>query len=267
MRQAMVVAALALLVGTASATDKLILKDGKVLDGKIVGSTERDIQIEVGGETQRIPRSAIEKIERERPAATGDTPKVGATASRGTTAAPAAARPAEPSPEHLAWVDVCVKQLSSKDDDVRASAAAALSSSGPVAVPALKKAAAGKDQTVATLAQRVLGFIERTETRMAQQTGGAGDPAERRADAVMVRLGLDAEQTKKYKAVFDEFDAKRVALIRSIRSGEIQVDEGSKQIAALRDTVDKQLAQVLNPEQMKQFMELLPHPEERTVQR
>ena len=49
-------------MGLVTADDKLLLKDGQTVTGKILSVTANDVQIDTGEETVQVPRWAIEKM-------------------------------------------------------------------------------------------------------------------------------------------------------------------------------------------------------------
>ena len=123
--------ALLLLLATGVAVageDRLILGDGQVITGTIVTTNRRDVRIETGGETIRVPRVAIESIERGRTVHAPEPP------------------PRVLTPEAAAWLDLCVEHLQSEDEDVRRGAEAALRVAGALARPVLERAAADGDR-------------------------------------------------------------------------------------------------------------------------
>ena len=65
MRFAAVLTALLLIVGFAVAEDKVTLKDGKVITGEVLAVTTSDIQIRTDGEKVRVPRAAVDNVERD----------------------------------------------------------------------------------------------------------------------------------------------------------------------------------------------------------
>jgi hypothetical protein len=194
----------------------------------------------------------------ETPAAPKEQPPRSQSGAAARPAGPAAptAKSAEATPELLAWVDLCVKNLGSKDSNVQASAAAALRSAGTPALPALKKAAAGSDAKLAQTAKRVQSQIERGGSARGAEGDGSSGAAERYTS----ELALSQEQAAKFKAIFDDYTSKQIDLSQSVQSKELDSAAAGKQSAALRAEMDQKLTQVLSADQMKKFRELSPNP-------
>lgn len=264
MRQLAVATVLVLATVTAVAEDKLILKDGQVVTGEIISISRGDVQIRSGGETIRVPRWAIEKMERESDEGQVETLEPADIPGRGK---PRRVLPSpslvnreipEVTPELLAWVDVCVQKLASQDEGVSKSAIAALRYMGPAARPALEEAAASGDETTARNAEKVLAHIDRVETRIAEQKSGE---AQRRSAATLSKtLGLSDEQVPQFQAILDDYYRKQTALARSIRKGDVEREDARRQLLQLRADVEEKLAKVLTKEQMKRFVKTVPRP-------
>ncbi len=255
---------LVLVVGFAVAEDKVTLKDGKVMTGKVISVTVIDIQIEKDGEKVRVPRAAIDRVERDGVLLDLDA----ANASARRTSRPSRPLPRsrthKATPALLAWIDVCAGQLAADDEGVRAGATAALLAAGKVAIPALERAVETDDRTAST-AKRILAQIERKEQRMAPpapKARAAMTPAERHA-LIGGALKLTAEQEPKYKMIMDDYRQKQAGLRQSIRSGEVEISQAGEKTASLRDEVDKKLAEVLTAEQLRDFRRFTPRPENR----
>jgi hypothetical protein len=266
MRQLAVVTFLVLATVTAVAEDKLVLKDGQVVTGEIISVSRGDVQIRSGGETIRVPRWAIEKMEREGTEGQVETLEPADIPRRGK---PRRVLPSpslvnrdipEATPEVLAWVDVCIQKLASQDEGVSKSAIAALRYLGPTARPALEEAAAGDDETTARNAEKVLAHIDRVEARIAEQKSGEGQNRRRSAATLSKTLGLSDEQVPEFKAILDDHYRKQTALARSVRKGDVERDDANRQLVQLRADVEEKLAKVLTKEQMERFVKTVPRP-------
>ena len=166
---------------------------------------------------------------------------------------------AQPTQALLAWIDVCVKNLSSSDEDVRAGAAAALKQAGSAAVPALEKLSAGTSETAKT-AKRVLGQIQRASTPPAR--AAAGEPVRHgpSVDEMSSKLGLAGDQAAKFKTIMEQFHSKQAELSASVKNGDVAVNDAGGKAALLREKTDAELAKLLTPEQMKTYLQMLPSP-------
>jgi len=261
MRLAPVAVAFVLVAGGAHAEDKLVLKDGQVVAGKIVAENDMEVRILSNDKTTAVPKSTLKSIERDG--------KVELLAQSTTTRAPRAAaesgaRPRgapEATPELLKWIDVCVQHLGSADAGVRQGATVALRAAGPAAKPALEKAQHSDNAQVAQLASSVLSQLSRpgapAEARRPRGGRlGPGGPGTSSVDALMKQLGLSAEQQPKVEGIFDQHATAQEEVSKSAREGKIPKEEAKAKITALRAETEGKLAKVLTPEQMKKYKEL-----------
>jgi hypothetical protein len=264
-----------LAAGLAVAEDKLILRDGQVVTGKIVSTSEGDVTIRSGDETMRVPRWAIESIEREdaqgRVTTLKPTQKISSQPPKKRRGAGPRRTPSRPiterefpesTPELLAWVDVCLQHLGSEDDGVRAGARAALRFTGPAARPALERTAAGGEGKAATEAGRVLVYLDGVERRMEKRkaqkaASDAATPAARLSEL----LGLSEEQSPQFKAIVEDYYEQQAGLAQSVRAGEIKASDAGRRVAELRNELETKLASLLTEEQMKLYREKMPRPE------
>ena len=257
MRFAAALTTLLLVAGFAVAEDKVTLKDGKVMTGEVLSVTKKDIQIQMDGEKVRVPRGAVDKVERD-----GVLLDLDAANARRTSRPARPPRPLrtyEATPALLAWLDVCAVQLAADDEGIRAGATAALLLVGKVAIPALQKASESDDR-IAPIAKRILAQIDRREQGMAPagpRVTAAVTQAERLA-SFGEALKLTREQAPKFKLIMDDYQRKQSELRQSIRSGEVQVSQAVETTASLRDEVDKKLAEVLTEEQLRNYKKLTP---------
>jgi hypothetical protein len=259
-----VAAVLVLAAGVAVAEDKLTLKDGQVVTGEIISLSRGDVQILSGGETMRVPRWAIEKIERESAEGKFETVDPADIPRR---AKPRRVLPSpslvnreipQATPDLLAWVDVCIQRLGSQDDGVSKSAIAALRYVGPAARSALEDAAASGDERTARNAEKVLVHIDRIENRIAEHRGGEGQPPPSSAATLGKMLGLNDEQVPEFKAILNDHYRKQNALARSVRKGDIERDDAGPRLLELRADLEEKLAQVLTAEQMERYLKTVP---------
>lgn len=242
-------------VSLAVAEDTLILKDGKVLRGKILAVTKEDVQIQTAGETMRVPTWAIDKIERE---TSGEATRTDPGAKKPVASRTAPPRPSVPdapayaaTPAFLAWIDLCAAQLSSEDPGVRAGVTAALRSAGSAARPALERLAAGEDKRVAQDAQRLLAQVERIESRRDAQARATRT----RTDDAIEALGLAGEPAAKFREILDAFQLEQREVAAALRSGKLDVAEAAARMQEQRKKRDEALAAHLSEEQLRAYRE------------
>jgi hypothetical protein len=255
---------LVLAAGMAVAEDKLILKDGQVVTGEILTISRGDVQIRSGDETIRVPRWAIEKIERENTEGEfeavdpADIPR--RAKPRRVLPSPSIVNRDLPkaTPELLAWVEICIQQLGSEDDGVSKSAISALRHAGPAARPALEAAAASGDERTVRNAEKVLAHIDRIENRIAEYKSGDGQAPRRSADMLSKTLGLSDEQIPEFKSLLNDYYREQTALAKSIRKGDTTREDASKSLSTLRADFEKKLAGVLTAEQLDQYLKTVP---------
>jgi len=244
-------------IGLATAEDKLLLKDGQTVTGKILSVTANDVQINTGEETVRVPRWAIETMERE-----GAKTEVGETAKKsGRRRIPTRAK-VESTPELNAWIDTLVEKLASEDEGVRLTAGFALRSAGATAYDAVKGASEGDNENAATAAKRILSHIDFVTE---QQIRAQASVHERdNVGELMTKVGVTAEQAPLFEKTLTEFYEEQSALAAAIRAREVPADEGGKQLRELRASVDSKVATILTDQQMKVYRSSIPRASNRS---
>lgn len=144
----------------AGATDVLVLKDGRRLEGTCIAESDDGVTFRANGATRFYPRDQIER--RERGAAPVPAPDAPAAQPAGDSAAPATQPGSTPesapkpdavkktktpkalSDESRAWVRELAGKATTQDETVRRSLAAALRACGPTAVPTIREVAASQ---------------------------------------------------------------------------------------------------------------------------
>lgn len=262
MRVGVAVSTLLLFAGLAVAEDTVTLKDGRVLTGDVLAITLTDIQIQTAEEKIRVPKSAIEKLERDGVAVDLSAPPP--TRPRRPPRSAPPARVYEATPALIAWLDVCAAQLAADDEGVRAGATAALLSAGNVAIPVLENAIEN-DSHVALTAKRLVAQLERKKQRAAGPPPPVGEAATRteRIAALERALQLSAEQEPGFRSIIGEYQRKQAELKRSLHSGAVEISEVGGRTTALRNEADEKLAKLLTEEQMQEYIKLTPRPENR----
>lgn len=248
-------AILLLAMSIVAAEDKLLLKDGQTVTGKILTVTANDVQIDTGEEKIRVPRWAIEKIDRggsEVRSASGTRSRRGA---RGKFNIPHRQR-LESTPALDSWIDVLVKKLGSADAGVQTTASAALRAAGPAARDAVERAAASNNEQVARQAKRILSNIDFV---VEQQSRDDGSPHDRdRIGNLMTAVKVTDEQAPEFQRIMSGFYAQQDEIAASIRRRHTSVADGGKQIQKLRSEVDTKLATILTETQMTDFRANVP---------
>lgn len=180
--------------------DRLVLKDGRTLEGELVAETADGVTFRSGGTARFYGSDQIERKERgaapQAPSAAGTQPEAGGAADTGSAPAPTPApeKSARPGKEEFgkrpkvltdasrAWVaELAAKASSTEDDQVRRGIAAALEALGPAAIPAIRDAAAnanpGGQSFLTRVADRLAEKLPRKgEGLGADGTGGGAAP-------------------------------------------------------------------------------------------
>ena len=241
-------------VGLAVAEDRLTLKDGQVVTGKIIAVTATDVQIKTTEETMRVPVWAIDKMERDGRLVDPSGRSVGKKPNRKKQKRKPPPPPPVRSPEAteplLEWIDVCIAALGSDDLGVRNAATAAVMSTGTAARPALEKAVADNNPVVARDAKRMLSRIEHIEARAEERRLATMT----RTDRMVESLGLDKQEATSFESILTEFQRKQRDVALSMRRGTVDVSDGPKRMAALDTERDKKLAKLLTDAQMSNYL-------------
>jgi len=238
-------------MGWVAADDKLLLKDGQTVTGKILSVTANDVKIDTGKETVRVPRWAIEKMERE--GATAES--ANSSSKRGRHKIPTRAK-LEPTPELNAWIETLVEKLGSDDEGVRLTAGFALRSAGATAYDAVKGASESDNEQAATAAKRILSHIDFVTEQQARSQSSIHERDN--VGDLMTKVGVTAEQAPLFEKTLTEFYEQQSELAAAIRARQIPAEEGGKQLRELRAGVDTKVASMLTDQQMKVYRTSIP---------
>ncbi len=190
---------------------------------------------------------------------TGEPPEPGAGDGQPASGAPSPARQVAtaPSPELSAWIELCLRHLTSTDEGVKNGAALALRVAGAAARPALEQAAAGSDPGLSAAAQQILARLSSPPARTREE--GYRDTSHRREQAqerLIDSLGPREDQRPKLEAIFGEQERSRADLVRKIRDGELDRTAVPEALEALRRETEEKLAAVLDEAQMESYRQL-----------
>ena len=232
MNRIAIVVLLALGAGSAVAQDKVVLKDGKVVEGKVLSENGNDLRVRTSDETMVIPAWAVERVEKKNSAGAD-----------------------EATPALLEWIDLLIVHLGSEDGGVQQGATLALRAAGAAAHPALEKAAAGENERVAERAETILGMTQRRGPKRERPRKREAPPATM-TERILSRLDLDDSQLQKVTEVLESHERRKRDLIASLREGKVPREKTGEQLQALNEKVDGELAEVLTEEQLKRYREL-----------
>jgi hypothetical protein len=252
MKRAAQVAMLFLVVGSLVAEDRVFLKDGQVISGNLLSMNRDDVQIRTDEETLRVPRLAIDKIERD---GLGEVQTI-VPEAEGKPVPPGAGRQDQsPSEELTAWVEICVTHLESEDPRVRSGAELALGLAGPAARKSLEQILAEKGDDAPAGVKRQLNRLLRSEYASRERMRA---PRRDRVEQMAESLELSEEQVAKLTDVFNDYAERRMELARAARVGEIESDAAGAQFESLRESFESDLAVILTEEQLARYRELNP---------
>jgi len=245
-------------------SDAIVLKDGRRLEGEIVGEDDRAISLKSGGVTRTYAKDSIASVERApRKASPPDSDgKQGATPPAEPTKGKKGKgekREAPLSDAAKKWLDDLVaKSADVGDETVRRSLTQAIQALGPAAIPAVRAAA----QSAPDGPQKQ--FLDRVATDMEQRRDRAGEgrpgQARRGLDDLMQRLAteleLKDEQKPKLAAVLGDAMKKRFEIFGAARREGLTQDQVTEKITALRTDLLAQAKTILTEPQYATFEEM-----------
>ncbi len=258
-----------------SPQDVVVLKDGRRLEGEIVGEDDRAVSLKSGGVTRTYMKDSIASIEKAprtaapsdpsgRPGAAPATPPAPTDPAKGKKGAKGERRDAPLSDAGKKWLDdLIAKSADAGDDSVRRSIAQAIQALGPSAIAAVRAAqAAAPEGPQKQFLDRVATDMEQRRDRRDGPDGGPGRPAQgrRQLDEFMQRLTTEAElkddQKPKVEAVLQDWGKKRGELFLSARRDGLSQEQLQEKAAALRADLFAQMKTVLTEPQDAVFEEM-----------
>lgn len=275
-----------------STQDVLTLKDGRRLEGEVVGEDDRFVTLRSGGVTRSYARDSIASVERG-----AKTPATGAPAA-GTDATPPA--PAEPAGKQKkkdrpdrkdaplseaakAWLDALLARSADADETVRRSVGAAIGALGPQAIPAVRAAeASAADGPQKQFLGRIAADMEARRDRRVREPGTPPDgmapdgstpgkgpgaspggradgprrPVEDMLQRMTTELELRDEQKPKVEAILKDALQKRFELFRDARRDGLGPEDVAAKVAPLRADLLAQMKPVLDEPQYAMFEEM-----------
>ena len=261
----------------ATTTDSITLKDGRRLEGEIVGEDDRFVSLRSGGVTRTYAKDSIASVEKApRPAGQPDS-ATGPGAGQGQPpAAPAGKekkkdkgekRDAPLSEPAKAWLAELLAKTGDPDESVRRSIGAAIGSFGPQAIPAVRAAqAAAPDGPQKQFLEKLAGDMETRRDRRPPADGKGADgmppgPDGRRGLEQMVQrvsteLELRDDQKPKVEAILQEVMKKRFEIFRDARRDGLTAEQVAERITPLRADLLAQMKTVLDEAQNSMFADM-----------
>ncbi len=258
----------------ASPVDVLVLKDGRRLEGEVVGEDDRAVSLKSGGVTRTYMKDSIASVEKAPRAAAPSDP----------SGQPGASPPAPPAgPEKgkkgkgdrrdaplsdaaKRWLDELVaKAADASDEAVRRSVTQAIQALGPSAIPAVRAAqAAAPEGPQKQFLDRLASDLEQRRDRKGDGMGpdGAGPggrpaQARRNLEEMMQRLTTELElkddQKPKVESIVQDWGKKRFEIQASARREGLTQEQVQEKVAALRTDVLAQMKAVLTEPQYALF--------------
>jgi hypothetical protein len=257
----------------ASTADRLILKDGRTLEGRIEGEDDESFALRAGGSLRLIRKEDVAETHRAPvadppapPANEGDSetearkkvekPGKGDASDRKRERKPAEGTDAPPrtpeamSPELARWVSGCVSALGSGDPSVVRSAAQALGVVGPPALPSIRAARQGADPFLL----RILEGVEES-IKAGSSDAAPVDGADRRIRGIVDRarrdLALNDAGAKALAGSLGRFSREFMETLADVRDGLLAPAEAIGAVEVLRARLRKDLEPSLTVEQIR----------------
>jgi hypothetical protein len=256
----------------ASPVDVIVLKDGRRLEGEVVGEDDRAVSLKSGGVTRTYTKDSIASVEKApraaassdpagQPGAAPTTPPAPTEPAKGKKGNKGERRDAPLSDAAKKWLDeLLAKTADASDDAVRRSVSQAIQALGPSAIPALRAAqAAAPDGPQKQFLDRLASDMEQRRDRRGDGMGPEGRPAQARRglEEMMQRLSseleLKDEQKPKVEAIVQDWGKKRFEIQGAARREGLSQEQVQEKVAALRTDVLAQMKAVLTEPQYALF--------------
>jgi hypothetical protein len=267
----------------AAPIDAITLKDGRRLEGEIVGEDDRFVSLKSGGVTRMYAKDSIASVAKA-PRAAGQPDASGTPgAAPGQTPAPPAGkekkkdkgdkRDAPLSESAKTWLAELLAKTADADESVRRSIGAAIGALGPQAIPAVRAAqAAAPDGPQKQFLEKLAGDMETRRDRRPPGDGMGADgmppgpdggrpPAGRRGLDEMVQrvsteLELRDDQKPKVEAILQDVMKKRFEIYRDARRDGLTAEQVAERVTPLRADLLAQMKAVLDEAQNSMFEDM-----------
>jgi hypothetical protein len=269
----------------AAPTDTITLKDGRRLEGEVVGEDDRFISLRSGGVTRMYAKDSIASVEKapRAPGQPDSSANPGAAPSQ-PPAPPAGKekkkdkvdrRDAPLSEPAKAWLAELLAKAADADESVRRSIGAAIGALGPQAIPAVRAAqAAAPDGPQKQFLDKLAGDMESRRDRRPGATGDGMGPdgmqpgpdggrpggGRRGLDELMQRvsteLQLRDDQKPKVEAILQDVMKRRFEIARDARRDGLTAEQVAEKVTPLRADLLVQMKTVLDEAQNSMFEEM-----------
>jgi hypothetical protein len=231
------------------ARDVVTLKDGRRLEGRIVGEDEHWLSIESGGVTRAYAKDTIVSVERglkpgardaAQPAAPGGAATPGEPPKEKRKDAKTERRDQPLSDAARKWLGDLIARTADPDERVRGSAAAAIRELGPQAIPVVREAqAALSDGPQKEFLARLAADMDAMREKRMRGEAPGGPAGVRRALEEMTQrltaeLDLTDEQKPKVAALLEDWGRRRGEVFRDARQSGLSREQVETKIADLR---------------------------------
>jgi len=278
----------------AAPADTITLKDGRRLEGEIVGEDDRFVSLKSGGVTRMYAKDSIASVEKAaRPPGQRDS-SANPGAAPGQPPAPPAGKEKKKdkgdkrevplSETAKAWLTELLGKSADADETVRRSIVAAIGALGPQAIPAVRAAqAAAPEGPQKQFLDKLAGDMEaRRDRRPRGEPGAPGDgtgpdgmapgqepgaPPPGRPGAgrrglddliqrVSTELELRDDQKPKVEAILQDVMKKRFEIMRDARRDGLTAEQVAEKVTPLRADLLAQMKTVLDEAQNSMFEEM-----------
>jgi hypothetical protein len=269
----------------AATHDTLTLKDGRRLEGDIVGEDDRFVSLKSGGVTRMYAKDSIQSVER--------APRAPGQPDSSAAPAPAPDQPGAPAKEKKkekgerrevpltdaakTWLAELLAKSADADEAVRRSIGAAIGSLGPQAIPAVRAAqAAAPEGPQKQFLDRLAGDLEARRDRRPRGEADGADatapgqepgapqgrpaPGRRGLEELMQRLSTDLslrdDQKPKVEAILQDVMKKRFEIFRDARRDGLTPEQVAERVTPLRADLLAQMKGVLDEAQNAAFEDM-----------
>jgi len=264
-------------------SDTITLKDGRRLEGEIVGEDDRFVSLKSGGVTRMYAKDSIASVDKAPRAAGRTDSSANPGGAQGQPPAPPAGkdkkkdkgekRDAPLSEPAKAWLAELLTKTADADESVRRSIGAAIGALGPQAIPAVRAAqAAAPDGPQKQFLEKLAGDMETRRDRRPPGDGVGADgmppgpeggrPAAGRrgldemVQRVSTELELRDDQKPKVEAILQDVMKKRFEIFRDARRDGLTADQVAERVTPLRADLLARMKTVLDEAQNSMFEDM-----------